>query len=451
MKRNELKMLIRQTAEREMPEVLDKIPLNDIEVVPETVRKPRLTFRFTNVLGFAALILVLGFTSIFIYQFLNPLVPPQTVALDSEVEVYGFQMVSAASLLDSVEPLGLSLVPLSMDTEAPLISDEIENLTTYLNLMETMLGSVDAISFTPVASDRAEFQTMVVYDSVDLMGNAITHRIYYNEIPDPADNDKTYVEGLMVLSGRELQLNGTITENEDGTKTRFIAKIDENNYVSVEDQSTDEVQKFRYQVVQAGVLVQENEIRLVLEEENITAVIDYETETAHVQYRFRKTLGDATGSTIRVQYSCLGENDDLEDGEIEVTVEYDEVSATYRYQYQVSTEHGNHAGNHQYTGNRTVTSDDDDDEEDEENGNSQGNAGDDEENGNDNTTTTQPGNQDDEPGNEDHESGNDTTTTQSGNDDDGKGTGSPNHRQPASSGLETDPEISSIPSPLLSL
>lgn len=409
MKRNELKMLIRQTAERERPEVLGKIHLNAIEIAPETVRKPRLTFRFGTILGFAALLLVVGITSIFVYQSLNPPVSVD-LALDSETEVYGFQMVSAASLLEAVEPLSLSLVPLSMESDTPLISDQIEDLTTYLNIMETMLGDQESISFTAETSDRAEYQTMVVYDSTDLLGNAISYQLYYNEIPDALDSDQTNIEGLMVISGRELVLAGTVTENADGIKTRFMAMINAENYVSVEDKSTADRQKFEYQVVEAGVLVQKNEISLVLEEEEITAVIEYETETTQVQYRFRKTVGDSTGSTIRVQYSCTDEEGQLEDGEIDVSVEYDEASASYRYNFQVDTQHGSHSGNHQYSGDRTVKMSEDDDEPGNSDHPGNGNE-DDEPSGNDNVTTTGPGNDDDEPGNDE------ITTTEPGNDE----------------------------------
>jgi hypothetical protein len=368
MKRNEIKDLIRQAAMKEMPEVLDRIHLENIEIPKSKAAAFRRAIHFSlaKVLRFAMFFLVLGFTSIFVYDYLTQTPEPQVMALSTEAEVYGFQMVSAASFLGTVTPLSLPITPLSTDPENDdsIIGTKIGDLTIYINIMETLIGDKGALSYTVAESDLPEFAFLLTYDAADLLGNPIKYKIYYNEVPDQTDATKTIIDGIMIKSGIEYQLAGTITDADGTVKTSFKAMLDADNYVLVEDRTTEEGQRYHYTVVENGELANETEIRLVLEENKISAVIDYVDANTEIEYKISKVTNEDDSETIKVKYTCKNNDqaDDDENGDIDVGVEYDQASSTYQYRYQVQSNHGNQHESHQYSGNRSDKVDEDDDE-----------------------------------------------------------------------------------------
>lgn len=381
MKRNDIRAMIRAKAEQEIPDVLAKIDLAAIQM-PEPKKRKVLgslfRTRFGVALQFALVVFVLGFTSILIYQ--SQLPQPQAQALDSEVEIYGFQMVSAASMLNlqSVTPLSYSATPtgitplaLANDTDDTIISTKIPDLTTYINLMETMIGEKGSLSYQMETSDRLEYAFMLHYSTTDLLGHAIEYRIYYNETVDAEDANRSQIEGVLVQTDGEYQLRGTIVSNEGVRKASFTALIDEDNFITVDDQSNDSVQKYRYTRYQDGVLVSENEIKLVLTDEHISAVVSYQDETTAIEYKIAKQIDPDSGEeTIRVRYSCNSdESEEIEeDGEITVSIVEEGTTGVYQYHYTVQSRKGNSNQSHEYSGNRSDKVREDSDTENDDSG-----------------------------------------------------------------------------------
>lgn len=426
MKRNDIRAMIRAKAEQEIPDVFAKIDLAAIQM-PEPKKRKVLgslfRTRFGVALQFALVVFVLGFTSILIYQ--SQLPQPQTQALDSEVEIYGFQMVSAASMLNlqSITPLSYSVSPsaivplhLSEDTDDTIISTKIPDLTTYINLMETMIGEKGSLSYQMETSDRPEYAFLLHYSTADLLGNTIEYRIYYNETADQEDANRSRIEGVLIQTDGEYQLRGTIISNEGVRKASFTALIDENNFITVDDQSNDSVQKYRYTRYEEGVLVSENEIKLVLADEHISAVISYQDEKTAFEYKIAKhTDPDSGEETIRVRYSCNSdESEEIEeDGDITVSIIEEGSTGIYQYHYAVQTRKGNSNQNHEYSGNRSDKVREDSNTENDDSGYP--------DHGNDDPGNEDPGNDNpggdgsgsDDPGNGNPSNGNDHAHNQS--------------------------------------
>ena len=117
MRYKDIKTLIKSNAIKSMPDVFDKIDLDQImdDFVPVKKRKKIHTFNLNTVLKFASLLLILTISSIFVInQLLNS--DNQVFAMESEAEIIGFSSISAASFLDENEIVDISL-PLAYPVE----------------------------------------------------------------------------------------------------------------------------------------------------------------------------------------------------------------------------------------------------------------------------------------------------------------------------------------------
>ena len=105
------------------------------------------------------------------------------IEMNDEEQVFTVSAMSAASLLDFSFVDTLSYTPLSDTTEAvdteegdEVIEEEIDEVDTYIELMETFLGSNNGLEINVLESDREAFENLVSYTSVDMFGNSI---VYY--------------------------------------------------------------------------------------------------------------------------------------------------------------------------------------------------------------------------------------------------------------------------------
>ncbi|MFA5178933.1 MAG: hypothetical protein WC363_01630 [Candidatus Izemoplasmatales bacterium] len=372
MKLNMLKALIKKTAENEMPDVYAKIDLATINIIPEVENTNPIKrhFSFSRVLQFAVLVLVLGFTSVIVYALVtNSNVTPQ--ALISDEEVIGFQAISATAFIGSLEPLSLAYLPLETPAVTPDIADQITNLNTYINVLETLVGDKDSITFETAESSRLEYEYYVHFESIDLLDQVVSYGLYFNKTLDSENANVTHLEGVMVQSENEYALLGTITETASGNSINLFACVDQNNYVSIEDQSTKSKQSYRYTVYENGIQMQQVEMGLTLTDNRICATVNYEQDDDTVEFQISRVENNSGTAQIRVRYTCKN-NDNNEEGDIDVAVEYNQTSSSYQYRFMVTYRHGNQSDSCQYTGSRTDKASENGNGNSDGNGNGQG-------------------------------------------------------------------------------
>jgi hypothetical protein len=355
MKNRDLKALIRRTADREMPEIIDRIDLTTVEVIPPSHKQVR-SWRWETVVRFAVVLLFMGFTSVLVYDLLTTEPEPNPTALQSDAELVGFPIVSAASFLGSLEPTDLSLIPLAMplDTGDPLIFDQLDEISAYLGIMESLLGPADDIGFTALTSDREEYQYRLSYSATDLLGNAIHYEIYYNQTPSSGSSDQTDVVGILIGDSQQFTLSGRITQNANGIKTRFQATNQTGDYIIVEDKSTKQIQKYDYSYYRNDALVQSHSLRLMVESDQITALVEYADAENQISYRFQKETAAGQEEKIRIRYSCRNHqgNMERESGDITVEIGQNPLTQAYEYRYFVRARQGNQTSDHECTGKR---------------------------------------------------------------------------------------------------
>ncbi len=355
MKRKALYKIIQAKAMNDMPDILSKINLDSIEIIPETVIQKRAHWNLTHVLSysvsFAALIIiaVLGINVI-----IGSSQPNQT-PLESDIELIGFQAVSAASLLEGMDITDLSynVTPLAFtNDEISIIESELPAIDQYLNMLEIALGDSNAISYEAIISDRGGYAFCIQFQSTDLTQNTYDFKFYYNQAETP---NQTNITGVMAYDDREFVTTGIMYKNSGAVKSSFRAEVDQDTYVFVEDRSTSSVQAFAYRIVKHGIITNESVLNIESVKHQFRVKIHMSAQGKHLSLQVQKSAGN---DAFTIDYEIS--NDVLESsGQIDVALEYDMMMHKYVYRYNVrnnqNTETTQYQGNRQWWKTTTTT------------------------------------------------------------------------------------------------
>jgi hypothetical protein len=354
MNRKNIVSTIRKSALKEMPDVLSKINLAQIDIIPEvkTVRSTPWNLRKVFTLSFS--FLFLGVISIFAYSVItqdNTNYSP----LQTESQVITYQAVSAASLLSEIDavPLAYDATPYALDTTS-VIEDEISTINQYLNMMEIVLGDTSSMVTSVVESDDLAYEYEIIYRNVDLIGDLIEFKLYYNL---NTEGTETLLSGIIYHDLESYIIEGTIANESKGFST-LTAYLDENHFVNVEDISSDLSQQFKYQVFAFSNLQNEGNVSLSLSDEVLNAKIAVQGNTCNYELNVKR-VKLSSGSKFQVGYS-INSGAITGNGDFEVEVVFDQSMGMYHYNYVVTSN-----GNKQefscgrgYKGNRQADSDD---------------------------------------------------------------------------------------------
>ncbi len=329
MNNRDLKKMIKAKAIESMPEVIGKIDLETIEIIPETTDTQNATLNHSRVLSYlVAAFAVMVITVLGTFVFSNP--GTDMTPLETDAEIIGFQSVSAVSLLEGieVEELSLKLTTSTEATEPDVTETEIETIDQYLNMFELTLGNKENITYETVVSDREEYAFSIQFHGIDLTNVETSYKLYYNQ---SQLQEGLGITGIFTTGDKEFPIVGTIYQNDTITRSTFRAAINNENYVVVRDISTDKGQLFRYRIVQNGVITNESDITLVAQRGSFTANMQLTIRGRELNLTINKTA-EEPGFSIDYEIT----NDSFtRSGNIDVTVEFDQALNKYVYRYRI--------------------------------------------------------------------------------------------------------------------
>lgn len=339
MKKKDLIQKIKETAINEMPDVMNRIDISNIHIdEPETIKSP---FNFKRAISwtFASLFVVLS--GVFTYNFGYLPNVTNTSPLENDTELVGFQTVSAAALLTTFDIAELAysdddfvVQELSMTTFD--LEDNIDLVNNYLNLAETVLGSEEQFIYESIDSDNLDYDFAYQYKGMDLAGNLIQYRIYYNEI---------YVQGLQNQTGIIRHNQNTyrysmITTANSGTPvTRYTVAIDTQNRIEVQNNSDGDTQRFTYRVYIDGELDNESELILTSKNENLKAKINIKNRlNEEIELDIQRGNAEGDMQQFQIQYNLKSQNQMMYNGEFSVYLEMNQVTNRYQYKYMFNNQ-----------------------------------------------------------------------------------------------------------------
>jgi len=337
MKTKDMKMMVQGKALEAMPDIFEKLKqeLVMIDIPTEKPSRRIWNFSFSKVLRFATIILMLGITSIFVY---NQLQTPTTVvfALETEAEILGFPAISGAVLMDEFETTPLSMplaLPLADTPTSPLIESELDQLNKYLNSLEAMIGDKSTIAYTISQTDNAEYFYKLQYQTYDVLENELTSQVHYNMTSDETTDSTYHMDAIMPIGSIEYQLSGTRKDLEKSSSVNWTIALDAQNYITIEDLSTNSKQLFAYSIYQNGILEYTNELELSLKDNQVVGNLTVQSNDCMVEYRIERSRFNDASDKLSIQYTYQS-NGNVESGNIDVEVETD-LEGNSQFNYSV--------------------------------------------------------------------------------------------------------------------
>ncbi|MBU1144950.1 MAG: hypothetical protein KJ971_03715 [Firmicutes bacterium] len=360
----------------------------------------------------------------------------EEVVLETDNQVFALQAVSASSLIElstvqaTALPVGLVVLEDTTETpivEEPIVSTEIDEINRYLAMVEQFLGSDNGLTVTQAVSDLPEWEYMMTYTSVDLLGNPHTYILYYNEesyatdvviddtttttvtteepevtttdtettITDPLSMDqdmmqdqdnehnfcfeddeddsvKYLITGILVDGDLVYNVEGKQIVEDDEEVLRLRSYIDQDNYVKVEykTENDGEESKFFFEVVQDGIVTSESKVKISNEDNELKVKLEIVEGLASASFEYKEETEDGV-TYIKIRYELVTADGTEESGQIKLIATIDEVTGEVIYSYQVQDdgdqymhEYQQHHGHYYGENNGNSNNDDDDDDTD---------------------------------------------------------------------------------------
>ena len=332
MNRKNIKRLIQETALKEMPDISTRFNLKDVEVIEPVSQK----FGFFSLKR--GLVLSLSFififvSSYFVFQTISNNVP-NPLPLESDTEAIGFQLVSSTSLLPILTPTDLSysvndgsIITLSETTiDTPLIETEIDTINSYMNMLESVLGDETYYRYSLEASDKPEYNQMLLFRGKDLEGNLDEYYIYMNTVE--SENMTSY-EGIILHEEEEFSFSGNVFRNQYAS---FKVQVNDSNYIQVKNQLGSEEQMFQYKIFKNGALFNETEVVLASKKSNLGAQMRMYFGNSKYDLKVTKEQGQI--NKFNVEYEI--QNGRKEQGNIEITLAQNPITNQIGYKYQIN-------------------------------------------------------------------------------------------------------------------
>lgn len=231
-----------------------------------------------------------------------------------------------------------------------LVEDKLALLNEYMSLFEAYTSEdANAVQAEQVESTDPNFAFEIHYTVQNFDGTFSTYVMFYNivevvdyedldeddlddevdeddlddevdedDLDDEVDEDDEekgviYIEGKMVVNGMEYSLEGKVEVEDGETKTEVKAFIDGQNYVKMDEEIEFEESKFKFEIVQNGVLIQETEIEVEDEDNELKVILRFTIGDEYSEYSLKREF-DGTELEILIEYNVDGVT-----GEIEVT------------------------------------------------------------------------------------------------------------------------------------
>lgn len=321
----------------------------------------------------------------------------------SESDVYSLSIISAGDLLaQSQVTQQSSSMMLETDAETDPVTEEPVTeadpvLEKYLLMVETFLNSSAPLNVVTQASDRVGYDFMSIYESKDILGETVSYTIYFNEIvitddipeetetedpvdtedpvetEDPIETDSedttepiesrtrqgernhdhddlfddeaedeiaTELEGLLIVNGIEYTLLGRREVEGNETEYKFVALIDDLNFIRISYETEDDEQKFRFVQMVDGVIVNRTSIKVEAEDGESKVMLNYQTETMEARYSFK--YADNEDYDLFIKYEIDENGEVVERGMIKITINVDEITGETTYSYQIVGERMGH-------------------------------------------------------------------------------------------------------------
>jgi hypothetical protein len=275
-------------------------------------------------------------TTIFLAACQNGELALTQFVFDSDEKVISFSALASTALIPEeniIQPMSVGEIN-TLSTEET--GDEvIDVITPYLDMVEKFLGDNQGLSVTTEVSDRVEYAEMMVFQTVDMLGNPTTYKIYYTMtevVEDDEDEDELTYEmtGLLLYAGNEYEIFGKKEVEDNEEKITFKAYVDELTYVESTYKIEDNEYKFVFKTYQNGELTSESKIKVETDLFEVKIDLEYIEGDNLGEYEFK--FEEEDGQTVlKIEFDQVIDGI-FSEGEVKVLVVVDEITGETTYE-----------------------------------------------------------------------------------------------------------------------
>ncbi len=235
--------------------------------------------------------------------------------------MYDYSAISGINLLNMNHMSGLQMKKTLTDTEKTEILDN-------LHVVENMISG-DIVKSEEVTSTKEGYEKMYTLTTTNFDGSHDIYTFYYNETimneidDDDDDRDRENeqemrMEGLVVMNDVEYQMFGQKEIENNEFEVEFKIKLDESNYVVIEQEMENNEIEFEYTQYQNNKKVYETSIEFEKKRnENMEIEFEEKTSTSKKEYRY-KFIKEGSKQFVEVK---INENNDITQAKIQVLVD----------------------------------------------------------------------------------------------------------------------------------
>lgn len=244
-------------------------------------------------------------------------------------------LITAANLAFS---MGSGVTQLSSRLEVPvfMVDRHLDWIHRYVSALETMLAQTDGYPAEVVASDREGFAHRLRASSMTLSGVDLEFNLYYN-IVDAKENKYDLV-GVVVRDGVNRPFEGELKTDDDGTKwsiRSYYSETSEDDYVETLMKLNEETQTIATRIVENGELIQESQIKIIIEAEKAKIVVETTSEDESIVFDIKWEEEDGI-SKLKGSYRIDG-IDANEQGRLSIELFVDPLDQSAYYRYTITS------------------------------------------------------------------------------------------------------------------
>ena len=192
-------------------------------------------------------------------------------------------------------------------TSNELSASEKQQMLKNLAIAANMLNG-DMVQSEAGESDRVEYQRYYLVTAKDLNGENKVYKFYYNS---EKTSDKNHllnsesverIEGIVVYNQIEYEVIGERELEEGEEETNFTVKLDQSNYVTIEQETENNEKEYSYTAYQNGVKVFESSVEYqAYKSGRVELTFEREQKGEEIEYNF-EFYQENSQSFVRVKY-----------------------------------------------------------------------------------------------------------------------------------------------------
>ncbi|PKK93778.1 MAG: hypothetical protein CVV61_02905 [Tenericutes bacterium HGW-Tenericutes-6] len=286
MKKKDLIQFIKTKADEVQIKDQSNLILERIKNLPQNEKQfmqtPKKVWQLKPILlGSLSLMTTLIMAILFASTFQPRPITPIDIELETYEDAIVLSSVSTASLSGLLETeLSLNMYAMMHESEDPMVSDEIDALSKYLDMMEKLLSSnTSNDAFTIGPSEKKEFQKRVTFKTKDLLDQELSYSLDLNT--SLIDDAHFLTEGMLMIGETSYQIK-MIGLVHDESRLLYRLSKDEENYIEVSYHITEEDMTAHVEIYRSGIRIE----RILMTKE-----IEDSVEFISIQFQNNKEKG----------------------------------------------------------------------------------------------------------------------------------------------------------------